>query len=315
MQWYDDISVRNHVAAARSAMPIDVYIAGFPCQSFSVAGIGAGVTDTSRGVIVKDCIATIAAGKPKVFILENVKGLLTQHGKTLQVIIVSLKKLPYDVMARILNTCDHGIPQNRERIYIIGIRKDCNRSTFSWPPSIGSVDLKYVLDPAVRLPSAHDLPPVTQKSARRQLLAAMATIVQKGHHPFREDFVIDVGSSKFHMMLNKSPCMTRSRAGGHWLSSRGRFMTTAEMLRLNGFDPKLIHVSCVSPNQLGRLIGNAMSVNVLERLLLRLLPSAGIIESAALVGRWETMAIAQRSMTELARPGQAHEVAGRSSPQ
>ena len=112
---------------------IDCYVCGFPCQPFSTAGDRKGVND-KRGIIFFECLKVIQKKKPKYFILENVKGLLTiNEGKTFECIIESLQNLKiYNVEWKILNTKDYGIPQNRERVFIIGIQKSLKKK-YKWP--------------------------------------------------------------------------------------------------------------------------------------------------------------------------------------
>lgn len=104
----------------------DILCAGFPCQSFSIAGKRLGFNDT-RGTLFFEVARIIKEKKPKAFILENVKGL-TNHdsGKTLEVILNTLKELDYDFKYEVLNAKDYNVPQNRERWYCVGFRKDLN---------------------------------------------------------------------------------------------------------------------------------------------------------------------------------------------
>ncbi len=99
-------------------------------------------------------------------------------------------------------------------------------------------------------------------------------------NPFETTYVMDIDSStgRAKAMAGCSPCLTRSRYHGHWLSTRGRRMNLDEMLRLQGFRPSQFR-SVVSPVELGKQCGNAMSVNVVERVLARLLPVAGLADT------------------------------------
>lgn len=98
----------------------DLLVAGFPCQPFSIAGERKGFDDV-RGTLFFDIVRILEHHKPKNFILENVKGL-TSHdgGRTFRTIIQTLDELGYCVEWSILNSKDHGLAQNRERIYIVG---------------------------------------------------------------------------------------------------------------------------------------------------------------------------------------------------
>ena len=102
----------------------DILCAGFPCQPFSIGGHRLGFEDT-RGTLFFDVARILNEKKPKAFLLENVKGI-TNHdnGKTLKVIENSLLELGYTIKHKVLNAKDYGIPQNRERWYCIGFRKD-----------------------------------------------------------------------------------------------------------------------------------------------------------------------------------------------
>lgn len=113
----------------------DVLCAGFPCQAFSIAGKKGGFEDT-RGTLFYDVAEIIRRKKPKAFFLENVKGL-TSHdkGKTLQTILNVLRNdLKYFVPdPQIINAKNFGVPQNRERIFIVGFREDSNATDFKYP--------------------------------------------------------------------------------------------------------------------------------------------------------------------------------------
>lgn len=97
----------------------DLLTGGFPCQAFSVAGKGLGEQDT-RGTLFHDIIRIAEVKKPKYMLLENVKGLtFKNHKKTFEKILSELKRIGYEVKWKILNTKEHGIPQNRERVFFV----------------------------------------------------------------------------------------------------------------------------------------------------------------------------------------------------
>ena len=99
----------------------DILCAGFPCQSFSVCGKQKGFYDNIRGTLFFDIYRILKEKKPKAFILENVKNLKTHDkGNTLFVMLKSLNEIGYAVSYKVLNAKDFGVPQNRERIIIIG---------------------------------------------------------------------------------------------------------------------------------------------------------------------------------------------------
>ena len=115
----------------------DVLVAGFPCQAFSIAGARAGFEDT-RGTLFFDVARLIAAKQPKAFLLENVKGLANHdRGRTLTTILNVLRNdLGYHVPdPKILNAKHFGVPQNRERIFIVGFKNEISCDSFKYPTS------------------------------------------------------------------------------------------------------------------------------------------------------------------------------------
>ena len=104
----------------------DVLCAGFPCQAFSLAGKRLGFKDETRGTLFFQVEDILRRHQPKSFFLENVKGLaIHDHGRTLKTILEHLDDAGYAVVPpKILNAMDYGVPQHRERIYIVGFRKD-----------------------------------------------------------------------------------------------------------------------------------------------------------------------------------------------
>ena len=115
----------------------DVLCGGFPCQAFSLAGRRLGFKDETRGTLFFEIEAILRKHQPKAFFLENVKGLaIHDKGRTLKTILEHLDDAGYDVVPpQIVNAMDFGVPQHRERIYIIGYRKDLkiDISKFSYP--------------------------------------------------------------------------------------------------------------------------------------------------------------------------------------
>jgi DNA (cytosine-5)-methyltransferase 1 len=109
----------------------DLLMAGFPCQPFSYAGKSAGFEDQTRGTLFFDVLRIIEAKKPKVVLLENVKGFKShQGGKTMQIAINALIEAGYNPKWEILNSYDFGVPQYRERWYCVATR---NENTFEFP--------------------------------------------------------------------------------------------------------------------------------------------------------------------------------------
>lgn len=120
----------------------DILCGGFPCQAFSLAGKRLGFNDETRGTLFFEIEDILRKHQPKAFFLENVKGLaIHDKGKTLKTILSHLDDAGYDVVPpQILNAMDYGVPQHRERIYIIGFRKDLDIdiNEFHYPKPIST---------------------------------------------------------------------------------------------------------------------------------------------------------------------------------
>lgn len=151
---YEDITALD----MKDLSYVDLLVFGFPCQAFSMAGKRGGFEDT-RGTLFYDALRYLKEHKPRYFIAENVKGLLSHdNGKTFQTIIdclalttnTQMSLMPFDnlgyhIYYKVLNTKDFGIPQNRERIFIIGIRDDADNN-FRFPKEIPlNLKLKDIL--------------------------------------------------------------------------------------------------------------------------------------------------------------------------
>ena len=113
---YGNITTIN----AEELPDFDLLVGGFPCQAFSIAGKRKGFDDT-RGTLFFDLARILRAKQPRLFLFENVKGLQSHdNGKTFATIIATLNELGYDCQWQVLNSKNHGVPQNRERVFIIG---------------------------------------------------------------------------------------------------------------------------------------------------------------------------------------------------
>lgn len=105
----------------------DLLVGGFPCQSFSIAGKRGGFNDT-RGTLFFDIARILREKQPRLLLLENVKGLLSHDGgRTFKTIITTLDGLGYDLQWQVLNSKDFGVPQNRERVFIVGHLRETSR--------------------------------------------------------------------------------------------------------------------------------------------------------------------------------------------
>jgi DNA (cytosine-5-)-methyltransferase len=131
----------------------DILTAGFPCQPFSSAGSRKGVYD-SRGMLYKECLRIIQDKMPKVIVFENVRGLLSTKyidGRNLADVIVedlsAMNEVGYNVVHKLLNASDYGVPQNRQRVFFVGVRKDLGVN-FIFPPKQKKehLTLRHILD-------------------------------------------------------------------------------------------------------------------------------------------------------------------------
>ena len=264
---------------------LDLYTSGPPCQPFSPDGLGLGMQD-ARGYVFLKVLLTINAAKPRTFILENVKGLKARHKRVFDFIIHYLQQIKdttgdrlYRVRTRQLDTLTHGgLPQARPRIYIVGWKRTEEKQPFTWPEEISVVPIDQLLDDT-RGPG----PPST-KNVTQILTRALAKIKSWGGDPNKDTFIINVDSSPLHggghYMEGCSPCLTRTRcgSGGHWISSRGRRMLRVELERLQGVPPGRLQLPPgVTERQYQQMLGNAFTVSVIGRVILRLLQTVGLL--------------------------------------
>lgn len=149
--FYDDV---YNIDGNKYKDQIDILIGGSPCQSFSIAGKRMG-TSCPRGNLIYEYFRIVEEAKPKVFIYENVKGFLSidkidkkeKYGETFKNFVQSFKDLGYTIYYEILNTKDYGVPQNRERIYIVGFKDEVE---FEFAPKQElKLRLKDILDDEV----------------------------------------------------------------------------------------------------------------------------------------------------------------------
>lgn len=134
---------------------VDVLVGGMPCQSFSHAGKRLGLNDP-RGELLLVFAILLKRTQPKMFLIENVRGLAThQNGDTLKVVMKTLADVGYTVRHELINAVQHGVPQKRERIFIVGIHKSINAETFRFPEPMTKDPKCY---PTVRT-ALHNPPP------------------------------------------------------------------------------------------------------------------------------------------------------------
>lgn len=252
----------------------DVCLAGFPCQAFSMAGKHGGFNDDyhglCRGTLFLDVARICEHHKPKVIFCENVKGLtIHDKGNTFKVITQTFADLGYTVYSKVLNSKDFGVPQNRERIYIVCFRNDIAPSSFEFPKPTGiEVCIKDILEPAPieskYYLSTTYLQTLKDHKARhadkgngfgyvvRDLDGVAGTIVCGGMGRERNLIIDDRPHSMEPTKMMKGGINTEHI----------RKMTPREWARLQGFpeDYKLI----LADTHLYKQFGNSVTVNVIK---------------------------------------------------
>jgi len=136
----DDFEISGDIVKVdeKDVPKFDICLAGFPCQAFSMAGKRKGFADDHkgmyRGTLFQEVVRICEYQKPKVIFCENVKGLLNHdRGKTFKVIKNAFEEIGYSVYSEVLNSKDFGVPQNRERVYIVAFRNDIDSTSFKFP--------------------------------------------------------------------------------------------------------------------------------------------------------------------------------------
>jgi len=195
----------------------------------------------------------------------------------------------YDISWRLVNTEEHGIPQHRERFYIVGVNQDLAKGCppFTWPAPRAPRPLADFLtkDEGGAMQREATFKAGASPGTRMKLKQLLHQVRAAGGNPRSTvcPYVFDLDGNKPIAMKDRCPCITRTRGGtGFYLPSRGRRLTLGERLRLQGLPlVYLQHRQGISKRQLGMMIGNAMSGNVLEELLSQLLPACGLAFTAS----------------------------------
>lgn len=245
--------------------PFDLLIAGFPCQTFSIVGKRKGFSDV-RGQIIYYLIEILKVKKVKYFILENVKGLVNHdRGNTLKIILKLLEDAGYEVNYRVLNSSYYGVPQIRERVYFVGIRKDLYYKPYLFPLGnlVQNTDIKnYILNNDDELP-------VVNPSFQRYI----NNKYNKGRIDINEilktdGLVLDTRQSDLRIYKGFCPTLRTGRHGLLYTKDHKlKKLSGQESLLLQGFPKSFIKKSKDIPNlKLLAQTGNAMTVNVIKAL-------------------------------------------------
>lgn len=269
---YGDITAIN----ASQLPDFDLFVGGFPCQAFSVAGKRRGFEDT-RGTLFFDVARILASKRPRNFLLENVKGLLSHdNGRTFKIIVSALVELGYSVEWQVLNSKHFGVPQNRERVFIVGhLGVQSARAVFP-----------LYREEREDTQTGTDVEPGTQSIATRHLnrngglLSSLAPTVQASETPH-----IVVGTLRTHKdgqgfrniksdIAPTIPARAREDGSGQGVIKQGkriRRLTPTECERLQGFPDHW--TEGVSDSQRYKCLGNSMTVNVMKAILSNLTPT------------------------------------------
>lgn len=268
---YGDITQINE----REIPDFDLLVGGFPCQAFSIAGKRAGFADT-RGTLFFDIARILKEKQPRLLLLENVKGLLSHdNGRTFKTIIATLTELGYDCQWQVLNSKNHGVPQNRERVFIVGhLRGTARPEVFPFRESNANnlIQLNDTSFSGKRLYDKKGLSPALntmQGGNRRPFVVA-----QRGRY-------IDNPKSRVAGLPTTQMLEPNLNGVSNTLStvqkdnmlcdsnSRIRRLTPTECERLQGFPDGW--TKGVSDSQRYKCLGNAVTTNVIAAVIARMI--------------------------------------------
>ncbi len=228
----------------------DILLAGFPCQAFSIIGNKQGFSDTARGTLFFNIVKILQTKKPAAFLLENVKQLKTHdRGRTFKIIEENLHQLGYFTYTSILNALDFGLPQKRERTFIVGFREPLK---FSFPNSFKETPLlTNILEPDEQVEQklfASDF----IKNKRLERLKVQ---------PFYPSIWHENKSGNISILPYS--CALRRGASYNYLLVNGiRRPSSRELLRLQGFPENFKIV--VSHSEIRKQTGNSVPVSVVR---------------------------------------------------
>lgn len=268
----------------------DILLGGFPCQAFSQAGKGEGFADT-RGTLFFEIQRILVAKRPKAFLLENVKKLLTHDsGKTFKTISSILegnfekredlekvlnddvkkaleKKLNYWITFKILKAADFGVPQNRERIFIVGFNKDYYgeqdfEEMFNWPEPLNNqlIKVKDILEQDYVNSLDKDIYTISDKLYSGHLRRRIEH-KEKGNG---FGFSLYTGEEKYTNTLSARYYKDGSKIliDQSLYGKNPRFLTQRECARLQGF-PENFVIDAISRNEMYRQFGNSVCMKVI----------------------------------------------------
>ena len=258
----------------------DICLAGFPCQAFSAAGKHMGFKDNykgmTRGTLFRDVVRICEYHQPKVIFCENVKGLVHHDGgKTFTVIKGAFNEIGYDVFYKVLNSKNFGVPQNRERIYIVCFRKDLGIHEFSFPSgSEKKTCIRDVLEDAP-VPSKYYISDTywnalqAHKKRNREKGCGFGYVIRDLDDVAGTIMCGGMGRERNLIVDPRPHSMTpTTHIRGHINSEDIRKMTPREWARLQGFpdDFKIV----LADTHMYKQFGNSVSVNVIEAIAVQI---------------------------------------------
>lgn len=245
----------------------DLLIAGFPCQTFSVIGRQEGFKD-NRGQIIFHLIRILNKTRPKCFILENVKGLVTHdNGKSIKVIMDEFEAIGYSAVYKVLTSLEHGVPQMRQRVFFIGFDKKSGLSSkdFKWPvrepiPTLNN----YLIDTNNEISK-------TNLEKFKYYLKNPTNMGRYTPTDFinEENLIIDTRMPDLRLYRGRVPTLRSHRDGIFYIKNQLiKELTGYEALLLQGFPVNYANKvkNTVTDRHLLMQAGNAMTVNVIKKL-------------------------------------------------
>lgn len=241
----------------------DILCAGFPCQAFSISGKQRGFED-SRGTLFFDVARIVKCKKPKIVFMENVKNFVSHdNGKTLQVVKSTMEELGYSFYYKVLNAVDFGIPQKRERIYMVCFRNDVNKTKFTFPKPIVLIkhvedfllnDEELVSNLYVERPDTYYSNIIDNKYSNKSIRLG---IVNKGGQGER---IYSIKGIAITLSANGGGVFAKT--GGYLINGKPRKLHQRECARLMGFPDTYIISN--NKNQAYKQFGNSVVVDVLQ---------------------------------------------------
>lgn len=242
----------------------DILCAGFPCQAFSISGKQRGFED-SRGTLFFDVSRIVKAKKPKIVFMENVKNFATHDdGRTLEVVKATMEELGYTFTQRVLNAVDYGVPQKRERIYMICFRNDLNVNGFEFPKPFKLTKHveNFLLEDEELVKDLYVDRPDTYYNGNKDDKYSNKTSIRLG--------IVNKGGQGERIYSTKGIAITLSangggifaKTGGYLINGKARKLHPRECARLMGYPDS--YKICNSMNQAYKQFGNSVVIDVLQ---------------------------------------------------